>query len=251
MPHHTNLRLQQALARRDSYHYQGDGIKNKVLTTLIAPTAAGKSTIISEVLRLCAQQGLNSAEVGSLTTRPRRPASDPKNYRTANEGITQDWMVDAIEANSLINWSVSPTGDIYGTDPQSYPAEYNFLPLLPDSLPMLSRAGFRAVHTVYITVPVAQWAHQLKQRSGDPTFTNRIQEAISSLTFAKQHSSSLIFVHNQALPGDAPQPTAAAQRIIDVALGHTVPADPGAKHHIDAMLTYAQSIVQDPTHGTS
>lgn len=234
--------LDRLLATRSEYRYTGEDIRDKVLTGLIAPTAVGKSTVIMEILRRCQEMQINADEVGSITTRQRRQdGSDPRSYRTGSEGITHASMIHRIQQGELINWSLSATGDLYATDAASYPAEYNFLPLLPDSLPMLKKAGFRALIAVYITAPANEWGERLKARQNDPKFAGRLTEAISSLQFAKENKEALYIINNPTtlMDGEA-RPSQVAQNIIDITLGNvSPPSDPVAVQNIDDMLEYA------------
>lgn len=231
------------LKKRGTYAYTGEGIEQKTLVGLIAPTAVGKSTVIKEILRLCDERDIAAGEVGSITTRSRREdGSDPDNYRTANEGVTHEKLISDIKEGGLVNWSFFATGDLYATDVHSYPATYNFLPLQPDSLEMLERAGFKKVVAIYLTAPVDEWAERLVERRQDPKFSGRIAEAQSSLAFAKTHTDMLHVIRNQSaqVNGEV-RPTEAAERILEIALGHTAPPNtPEALSDLDEMLTYAQ-----------
>lgn len=235
-------RLDRLNAQRDEYSFAGGDMGEKVLTVLIGPTGSGKSTIIGRVLELCQEQGIDAGEVGSDVTRHRRN-NDPDNYRTADEGITHTYMIQQAELGKLVNWSLSPTGDIYGTDPDSYPATHNFLPLLPDSLPMLQRAGFMALNVIYITSPLNEWTLHLGDRRSDPQFAGRMIEAVNSLGFAKEHLPRLHIIDNPAdEAGDTTLLTRTAQKVIDIALGRVEGTyqEPEAIKHVSDMLSYAQ-----------
>jgi guanylate kinase len=244
-PSELQTQLKQLDAQRDDYRYDGTQISSKTLTVLVAPSAVGKSTIITEVLRLCKERGIDAGEVGTLTTRKRRSASDPANYRTADEGITHEWMIDQISDKNLVNWSLSPTGDLYGTSADSFANAYNFLPVLPSSIPMLERAGFKEFHIVYITAPAVQWAERLDERRNDSTFAGRVHEAVSSLEFARHHIDSLHVVNNETtLQNGHPQPTGAAEQIIGIATGEAVQSQDSSLESINEMLVYAQQLLK-------
>lgn len=219
----------------DKYVYRGPSLHDKVLVALIGPTATGKSTLIQEILVQCRKRGIHAGETGTITTRARRIGSDPESYQTADEGITHATMIDLIERGQLTNWSLMPTGNLYGGTSDSLPAEYNFSPLMPDSLPMLRRAGFRAVHAIYIGVPPQQWAEQLPDRLQDPTFIRRIDEALDSLNYALDNSDDLHIVinHRNQLPQTA-------ARIIDIITNNEPPVpDDLALQTINDMWVYA------------
>lgn len=191
-------RLSQLDKQRDEYHYSGPrSLGEKTLARLVAPTAVGKSTIINRVLDIAKEENIDAGEVGTITTRSRRP-NDPPNYQTADDGVTHEMMIDRIEKGELVSWSLFKTGHIYATDFDSYPAAYNFLPCLPDSLPMQDKAGFGAVRTFYIVTSVDAWYEQLQERIG-PGFEDRLEEAMSSLEFSQRNDDIHKFV---SLPGE-------------------------------------------------
>lgn len=191
-------RLSQLDKQRDEYHYSGSrSLGEKTLARLIAPTAVGKSTIINRVLDIAKEENIDAGEVGTITTRSRRP-NDPPNYQTANDGITHEIMIERIENKELVSWSLFKTGHIYATDYDSYSATYNFLPCLPDSLSMQEKAGFGAVRTFYVVTSVDAWYEQLQERIG-PGFEDRLEEAMSSLEFSQRNEELHKFV---SLPGD-------------------------------------------------
>lgn len=210
IPKNLHNRLKALNENRDDYQYKGSqSLREKTLTRLVAPTAVGKSTIINRLLEIAGREGIDAAEVGTITTRPGRP-SDPPNYKTADDGVTHEMMIDQIENGELVSWSLFETGHLYATTYDSYPATYNFLPCLPDSMPMQERAGFGAVRTFYIVTSVDAWHTQLKERVG-PGFSDRLDEALSSLEFSQQNDWMHKFV---SLPGDESL-SETAERVLD------------------------------------
>ena len=239
-------RLEELNAQRDTYTYQGPPLENKVLVALIGPTATGKSTLIDEILSQCTTYGIDAGETGTITTRERREGSDPANYVTASEGVTHTSMIDLIERGQLTNWSLFPTGHVYGGTIDSLPATYNFSPLIPDSLPMLQRAGFRAIYALYITVDPHQWSRQMAARQDDPKQLARINEAVTSLTYANEHFDEL-----QVISNPEGQLTRTAEYIIDIITDkkqHSNTSDQQSR--IDAMLSYALQL-QEELHGNA
>lgn len=239
-------RLEELNAQRDMYTYTGPSLGDRVLVALIGPTASGKSSLIDEALSQCATLGVDAGETGTITTRERRAGSDPANYVTANEGVTYASMIDMIEQGQLTNWSLFPTGHIYGGTIDSLPATYNFSPLIPDSLPMLQRAGFRAIYAFYITVDPHQWSRQMAARQDAPKQIARINEAVTSLTYANEHFDEL-----QVISNPEGQLTHTAKYIIDIITNKKQHDNTGDQHsRIDTMLTYARQL-QEELHGNA
>ena len=181
----------------DSYRYSGNELTDKTLVTLIAPTAVGKSTVIQHILDCAAAEKVDAGEVGTWTTRDGRE-DDPANYRT---GIGHDKMFGHMMRGELVNWAPHPSGNVYASAAESYPSCYNFLPTLPDALPMLRRAGFHVLRVFYLTTSVDAWSRQLDERRDDPAYKNRLLEGQQSLTWAKAHQSEITVLENR--PGEA------------------------------------------------
>lgn len=203
-------KLETLNKQRNRYKYKGEkSLSDKTLARLVAPTAVGKSTIINRVLGIAQKEGFDAGEVGTITTRPSRP-NDPPNYRTADDGVTHESMIEQIESGELVSWSLFETGHLYATDYDSYPAQFNFLPCLPDSIPMQDKAGFGAVRTFYIVTSVDAWYEQLQERIG-PGFEDRLEEAMSSLEFSQRNEELHKLV---SLPGDT-RLSQTAERILN------------------------------------
>lgn len=160
----------------------GVAISEKTMTPIIAATAVGKSTLTKRILELAEKWEIDAAEAGTETTRPWRPG-DAENHRS---GVSYDEMISKIENSEYPNWSITPSNHIYATPPDSLIGEHNFLPCLPSSLPMLQRAGFKAVNAFYIVTSAEAWDKQIEERKGLPDFAGRLEEAKQSLEFARQ-----------------------------------------------------------------
>ena len=202
----------------------------KSLIALIGPSAVGKSTIAREIIRL---GGSDFSEAYSSVTRARR-ADDPEGYQTASEGFTVERAVQLIEHQAVTNYSIHPSGAIYATLPENFPATYNLLPLLPSSLSAMKKAGFYAVHAVYVTTSAEALKAQLADRASDASFVARLHEGATSLEWGIAHQDELSFVENTY-----GEPHTAATHILS--LLHE-PQTPAAKEHgltqAHAMLHY-------------
>ena len=204
-------RLNKLMADRNKYECKDkESNEGKRVIALLGASAVGKSTIIQGCLQQTPNQNFTTcAEAGTTGTRAPR-LGDPANYHM---GTSHERAVELIEEGRPVNWSLMPTGDIYMTLPDDFPAKYNFMACLPDSLPMLKRAGFEAVHSLYIATDADTWEEQLQgrlytsetiglpksQRCFRPDALGRVEEAISSIEYAIS-TRSLLKILN--LPGE-------------------------------------------------
>ena len=131
-------RLDRLVTERDSYECKDkESNRGKRVIALLGPSAVGKSTIIQACLKQAGDWDIDSAaEAGTTGTRAPRPG-DPSSYHM---GVPREEAIEMIEAGEPANWSLMPTGELYLTLPRDFPAEYNFMACLPDSVPMLRRA---------------------------------------------------------------------------------------------------------------
>lgn len=241
LPSSIRHRLEHLAKNHDSYSYAGDtSVADKTLIAVIAPTAVGKSTLIRHILDASKAQGIDAGEVDTWTTRPGR-ANDPSNYHT---NIPHQSLCDMIDRRELINWSLFPTGHIYASVPGSYPAAFNFLPLMPSSLATLESAGFKAVRAVYLTTDVAAWQEQLSLR-GSADIGQRLIEAKESLAFARANRDQLAIVQNK--PGTDAIKQLAHQILDAVTADSVIESDAAAIRQLDEMLAYAT----EHSHGTA
>ena len=202
--------LRQKYRCKDDLTINYRAIGKKTMTPLIAATGVGKSTITKQILELATEQGVDAGEAGTDTTRPRR-ADDGATYRT---DVPYDEMISRIEKSEYPNWSITPSGHIYATPPESLKSEHNFLPCLPDSLPMLRRAGFKAINAFYIVTTAKAWDNQIEERKELRDFPGRIEEAQDSLEFAWREIN-LQKIFNE--PGKGGQLKNTAQLILNFA----------------------------------
>lgn len=191
-------------------------VSNKFFTGVVGPIGIGKTTLVNEVLHL--EPTLKP--INTTTTRQRKP-EDPRTFKTAEDGITFTSFRDAVNDGELVNYSVIPGADIYGTFPEDFPAQYTIGPLLPSGVEQISRAGFEGSHFVYVVAPGYIWRHFIeKNRQALPKekFQARMNEAIDSIHFAQEHSHLLTFVENKAGLAGFVETT---QKLADLALFRT------------------------------
>jgi hypothetical protein len=166
-----------------TYVYTGDELADLSVTLVPAPSKTGKSTIIGRAVELGLARGHSIAEVNSIMTRPRRPGIDPVDYRTADEGITHQWMYDQIVAGNLPNWSLFPNGDIYGTDVQSYPAEINILPMQVGAIERFKQIKLRNLNIMSIVTDADEWQSRFDNPITSKGDLGRLIEAKESLDY--------------------------------------------------------------------
>jgi hypothetical protein len=166
-----------------TYEYDSDELADKSVTLVPAPSKTGKSTIIARAVELGRERGHAIAEVNSIMTRPRRPGIDPVDYRTADEGITHQWMYDQIIAGKLPNWSLFPNGDIYGTDVQSFPAEFNLLPMQVAAIERFKRIKLRNLNIMSIVTDADEWQSRFDSPITSQSDMGRLIEAKESLDY--------------------------------------------------------------------
>jgi hypothetical protein len=203
-------------------------LAQKTVIAFVAPTAVGKSTIIQRVVE---RGGSDFSESYSVVTRPRR-ADDPAGYKTQTEGYTIEKVTQMIHDNQMTHYVIN-SDNIYGSLPSSFPAQYNLLPCVPHILGMVSRAGFKAVHILYIVCSVQQWSQQLTERQNLPTYGARLHEAVQSLEWALDHRDTVSFVTNKARELDQ-----TADIVIDLIEGET----PGL--NTDMGVSLAQAMLE-------
>ena len=174
--------------------YQGDQtlvglmIEDKELHMVSAPTKTGKSTIIEEVVKIIPDSALTS----SITDRTRK-MGDPLTYVTLDEGMTSSRIKYLINNDEVVNYAVSPTGNIYGSLVEGYPATHNYLPMLTNGVKQIRKAGFKRYTHSYVTLPGNAWESTL----GRYPNKGRMEEAIVSLTYADEHMNDLEFIRNR------------------------------------------------------
>lgn len=170
-------------------------LSEKSFTGIAGPFGIGKSTVTEEVLRV--EPGIQP--ILTTTTRHRKP-EDPAGFKTADEGVTFATFRDAVRSGELVNFSVIPGADIYGTYPEDFPAKHTIGPFLPTSIEHITKAGFEHHNFVYLVTAGELWLDYVtRTRQGLPKdrFNARVNESLSSIDFALSNADSLLFVDNR------------------------------------------------------
>lgn len=183
--------FEDSYAPGDSVH---DAVSNKSFTGIIGPFGVGKSTLVEAALQIEPQL----KAIHTTTTRGRKP-EDPAHFRTADEGVTFSTFRDAVADRSLVNYSVIPGADIYGTFPEDFPDTYSIGPFLPQSMHHIEQAGFKNYRFIYIVSPGELWrgyVEKSRRNMSPDRFLARAYEAAISLQFAKDNQDRLTFIEN-------------------------------------------------------
>jgi hypothetical protein len=165
----------------------GHEIEDITLLAVMAPTGAGKSTLINETLAIDDEIHMYQ----SSTTRPPE-ARDTGEYRV----VPIEEFETAIAARSLVNYFPHPNGHIYGTFTSGFKAPVTIGAIAAASLEQLMDAGFREVRTVYTVMDGATYATRLgldtiarpDSRMASPDIRKRLEEGRTSLSFAEANA---------------------------------------------------------------
>lgn len=168
----------------DTVRY-GHELEEVTLLAVVAPTAAGKSTLIKKVIEL--DDDIHSYQ--SSTTRPRE-ARDGDEYRT---DVPMTEFEQAVADRSLVNYFPHPSGHIYGTFVDGFKRPpITIGAIATASLEQLFTAGFRDVRTIYTVTDGETYASRLgldslnrpKSRIHSADIRKRLVESLQSLDFA-------------------------------------------------------------------
>jgi energy-coupling factor transporter ATP-binding protein EcfA2 len=189
-----------------------DEAAHKTFTGIIGPFGVGKTTI-TEII---SQLKPTISPINTVTTRPRKHGEDPAGFRTADEGISFEMFRKAVKEQALINFSVIPGGDIYGTFPEDFPGEFNMGPFLPGSIKHIENAGFHNKHFAYIVTPGEVWrgfVEKSRRHMPESRFQSRVNETLDSTSFALLHPEKLSFVENNIEGNGAWKPAQEIQNL--------------------------------------
>lgn len=161
-------------------------IADKTLIMVIAPTSMGKTYVMNKVIEL----NDDFARVTVLTTRDPRPDDRGmfRYYQRTNEDF--DRLLRKIERRELVQYAIFPSsGQVYGSEPQDFPARFNLLATLSNSVEQLEHVGFtRTIPIGLITYPKVwmEWfdARYTDRKADRPA---RLREALQSLDWLLDH----------------------------------------------------------------
>jgi hypothetical protein len=194
-------------------------IGDKVLVMVVAPAAAGKSTVMDAVVGLSGY----FARVPVFSTRDARPDDEPGMFRLSphdDEHVSK--LLDKFDANKVVQYAVHPTqGTIYGTETGDYPTKYNLLATLSSVVDGMRQLPFEKTHTIGLITEPEHWRQWFDTRypADHSERSKRAREAVQSLEWLCQ-DEQVKWLYNQP---DALDET--AQNLIDLVQGTREAAD--------------------------
>lgn len=155
-----------------------ESIADKTLVMIVGPSAIGKSTLMNEMVRLHE----DFAYVRSFTTRLPRPG-EQSHY----DFIDRQTADDLVASGQVVTHFEHPTThDIYGTTADSYPAKFNLLDTLSNSVVSYRELPFADTLTIALTAPVDEWRQWFVDRypKATPEAEKRLAEAALSIAWS-------------------------------------------------------------------
>lgn len=190
------------------------------LDLIVGPTAIGKSFIIDRLVSSDPRFG----KVLSFTTRDPRPDDTPDTigHLPWDERHIKR-ICNVIESGDAVQYYFHPSGDIYGTTMESYPAEHNVLPAMSGSIAAMEALPFRTIRISGLVTTPELWTTWFTQRefATPAERQKRLGEAGASLSWLLAHPYAAIFNNPD---GDAVE-TAQRIRAFSLSNGTTPPRD--------------------------
>jgi guanylate kinase len=170
-----------------------EGLANKVLVMIVGPTAVGKSSLMNEVASLDSE----FARVSGFTTRQPRANDEPGLYRY----ISKEAARRLIEQDgAVVQFAIHPTtGDMYGTQPADYPAQFNVLDTLSTVVGGLQSLPFKDTVTISLTTEPEFWRTWVLARypEANEERSKRLQEARQSIEWSMAQTSKHFWLINR------------------------------------------------------
>jgi guanylate kinase len=192
-----------------------ESLSQKTLVMMVGPSAAGKSTVMNEMVRIHD----DFAYVKAFTTRSPRP-----NEKTHYTFIDKEEALQLQETGQAVTYIEHPTThDIYGTTIGSYPGQYNLLDTLSGSVALYRALPFEKTVTIALTAPSDQWQKWFLDRYPEPSeeAQKRLGEAVLSIKWALNDPETHWIINREgALQAVA---EAAIATVLSPALNHSIP----------------------------
>lgn len=233
MSYHPDIKERLALAKeRQGSYKSNEGVtrhlSKTVLGALIGITSVGKSHLIPFITKF---GGSDFSEVANMSTRVMRP-NDPANFRGSQSA---EELLDRIERREMVNYVIHPSGDIYGTDTESYTTRYVLLPTLTDAVEQFQEMkAFERVVPIGLVASASTWRRRLEQdnKLGDPKAIARMKEALACITWLRAHVHDIPILENKT---DGEIPT--AETIVSIMKDPTHPHALDNEEQIEQLLS--------------
>jgi hypothetical protein len=208
--------LQSLQSTQNSYRPRAAIVRElarKTIVMLVGATCEGKSTIMHTIANLDDRFG----PAGTLTTRPPRDDDGPRYtyYEYSDTGLRP--LLNKIKDRRLVQYALNPFNlQVYGSEPEDYPYDYNLLDVLASAVQGFRQLGFGRLHTITLNSEPEAWLSRFGERfpPGHEQRRARRDEAIQSFSWSlAQSDTNHLWAEN--LTGD---PTAAAHTITDIVL---------------------------------
>ena len=202
-----------------------NNLADTTLIMLVAPSAMGKSTIVSEVC----QRDERFGRVRSFTTRSSRPDDKPEQFFY----FTPQELGHQRAAGEIVTEVTFPTtGQTYGTIRDSFSHQYCLLETLAHSVDTYRALPFKRTVTISITSPANLWQQRFRER-----YPARTDDAVKRLDEAQLSIKwSLAQTHNHHWVINNRPPEAIADTLIGIALDK----QPGDNGRADAAACLAR-----------
>lgn len=170
-----------------------DHLANVDFVAVVAPTAAGKTSIINAVTRK--EPALH--KVLNNTSRAPRPGErEGVDFRF----LSKQTMEARIAKGEYVQVAPTVFGDLYATAPEDYSADgIAMLEVLSDAVPVFRSLPFKSVRAIYIVPPSwVEWQRRIKTHNFTPEqLHKRMTEAKKSLEFALNDNHTKFVVNDK------------------------------------------------------
>lgn len=216
-----------------------DQLRNITMAPIIGPFAIGKTTVMDAACSEFADVG----RIHSFTTRDMREGEDPATYDFIDHSESNlRALRDAAQAGKLVQFTVHPTGRVYGSWQDAYRHPYSLLDTMPQALGPLLALPFRDIVKVSLVAAPRQWTSRVQERlvsSGSNDVRKRLVEGISSLEWSLDQGADLMWLDNSLRTPDA-----TASQLIGIIKGERG-GDKNARRTGEQLLSYLRSTYAD------
>ncbi len=175
-------RLEKLKDSRRHYSPVNDELRNATMTALLGPHWVGIPQITDDIISTAASED-NAKKLIPLVEEG-HPVGEEQ-----CEVATAEAIIDGVERRNFITWSQHPkTGHLRAIDSEGL-GTHNFMHCTPDDVPMLRRAGFKALTLVHVVTPGEVWCDEIEKHADDPDFSEKIDESLDMLEYQRNEKS--------------------------------------------------------------